>query len=304
MDQLKQLAILSKSVYGFDKTIEKYSDNIELFQSYFSTKSQLNNLIEQLYDEAETEALTEQKELEQLQRQQQLNENALQKEQYEIHTESQQVIVEESPQFVHQLCDATVQEGDKYKFECQVIGSPMPTIEWFKDGISIKSYPDYLSKYENGHCVLSIEETFTEDSACFMCQAINPLGTAETTARLFVKETEAKNILLPPNFIKPLQNCAASSGASLLLECTVEGNPLPTVQWFKDDICIDNVPSYGITYNNGEAILRLDDLTKNDQAIYTCKATNVLGLDQCAASIEVNDVNHLQKPNGNLNFCV
>lgn len=375
LERLNQLASVSKTVYGFDKTMDKYSDNIELFQSFFTTKSQLNGLIEQFYDQRETERQEQERrelhdrrererqererldrdriererverveqerierlererleverleierieserrlererieneriewtrieekrreheqrereiterEFEQMQRQQ--HEELLEIQQFEYH---EAVTAQEAPRFLRPLCDATIQEGNQFQFECQVVGNPAPIVEWAKDGISIERYPDYVPRNENGLCTLSIAETFTEDSACFMCRARNPMGTAETKARLLVVEAEPENILVPPKFIKPLRSFNLSKGASLLLECLVEGNPLPTVQWYKNEQCIDNSSQYEITYNNGGAILRLDNVSADDQAVYTCTAKNMLDVAQSAAVVNVDD---------------
>ena len=64
---------------------------------------------------------------------------------------------------------------------------PIPQVRWFKDGMSIENNPDYLVSYENGACSLTIEETFTEDSAVFTCQAWNSAGQTETCGSLRVK---------------------------------------------------------------------------------------------------------------------
>lgn len=380
LERLNQLASVSKTVYGFDKTMDKYSDNIELFQSFFTTKSHLNGLIEQFYDQRETERREQEqrdqeqreqererlereqcerdrlererldrervdrerfdreriererldreriekerldreriereqferdrlererrdhelreherretqekkRESEQLQRQQ--HEELLEIQQFEYH---EAVTAQEAPRFIRPLCDATTQEGNQFQFECQVVGNPVPTVEWAKDGISIDRYPDYVPRNENGLCTLSIAETFTEDSALFTCRAKNAMGTSETAARLLIVDAEPENTLLPPKFIKPLQNFNLSKGASLLLECLVEGNPLPEIQWNKNDECIDNSPQYEITYNNGEAILRLDNVSAGDQAVYTCTAKNMLDVAQSAAVVNVDDI--------------
>lgn len=71
------------------------------------------------------------------------------------------------------------------------------------------------------------------------------------------------------------------------MECTVEGNPLPTVQWFKNESNIDNSPDYIITYNNGEAVLKFEEVFVEDQATYTCKATNQVGQASTSASLSV-----------------
>lgn len=87
--------------------------------------------------------------------------------------------------------------------------------------------------------------------------------------------------------MKELQPSSAREGSSYSLECIVKGNPLPTVQWYKNDINIDNSPDYVITFNNGEAILKFDEVFLEDKAIYTCKATNRLGQSSTTASFDV-----------------
>lgn len=69
----------------------------------------------------------------------------------------------------------------------RVAGLPMPEVTWYKDGIAIQNNPDYQTTFDQGVCTLTIEETFTEDSAKFICRAVNAAGTAETNATLSVK---------------------------------------------------------------------------------------------------------------------
>lgn len=136
-------------------------------------------------------------------------------------------------------------------------------------------------------CTLTIEETFAEDSARYTCKAINAAGSADTTATLSVKETEPEEQLIPPNFVKFLEPNTAREGSMFEFTCKVEGNPLPTVQWFKSSECIDNSPDYIITYNNGEAILKFENVFLDDRAEYTCKASNEVGTAQTTANLIV-----------------
>lgn len=92
------------------------------------------------------------------------------------------------PEFTVPLYDATIQEGERFTFECRVVGHPRPDINWHKDGIPILNNPDYLTNSEpDGLCSLTIEETFAEDSAKFSCTATNEAGSAGTEAVLKVK---------------------------------------------------------------------------------------------------------------------
>lgn len=222
-----------------------------------------------------------------------------------------------APEFIVPLSDATVQEGKEFNFECRLIGQPTPEIVWYKDGISILNNPDYVTTYTNGICTLKIEETFAEDSAKYTCRAFNIRGSVETSATLtvtgstcyyfiyclfyFVCNNNLKFLILEtvteeqpsaPVFVKELQPSSAREGSSHRLECTVEGNPLPTVQWYKNDINIDNSPDYVITFNNGEAILKFDEIFLEDKALYTCKAMNRWGQLSTTASLDVERKNY------------
>lgn len=192
-----------------------------------------------------------------------------------------------APEFTTALSDAVIQEGSKFTFICRVTGNPIPVVTWYKDGISIQSNPDYQTTYDSGLCTLTIEETFAEDSAKYTCKAVNEVGSAETSSTLSVKEAEPSEQLIPPTFVKLLQPGSANEGTEFKFECKVEGNPLPTVQWYKNLECIDNSPDYVITFNNGEAILKFEKTTISDKAEYTCKATNEAGTAQSTASLSV-----------------
>ncbi|XP_075228866.1 zormin isoform X2 [Lycorma delicatula] len=214
--------------------------------------------------------------------------------------EESQLLAEQTsipPSFVIPLVEnAIIDEGNKFTFECRVTGIPVPEISWLKDGISIQNNPDYQTRFNDGLCSVTIEETFAEDSAIFTCRAHNIAGISETSCRLSVKECEPEEQFMGPNFTQPLIPLTTCEGAPCTLTCKVEGNPLPTVQWFKDDICIDNNPDYSITYNNGDAVLQIEQATLADQAEYSCRAANKIGTDSSSAKLTVKPKEPLEGP--------
>ncbi|XP_036215599.2 uncharacterized protein zormin isoform X14 [Bactrocera oleae] len=210
----------------------------------------------------------------------------------EIFTEIKYV----SPRFNRQLKDAITREGDKFTFECEVIGNPEPAVEWFKDGISIQNNPDYKTTYERGTCRLVIEETFTADSARFSCRASNLVGSNETSGNLSVRENAIEMQMVPPRIIRFLESGKATEGSTFQFLCVVSGNPLPTVQWYKNDKCIDDSPDYVINYNNGEATLRFEEVFLEDDAVYTCSASNPAGIEHCSASLIVEPLEPTEVP--------
>ncbi|XP_062127950.1 titin isoform X1 [Drosophila sulfurigaster albostrigata] len=201
-----------------------------------------------------------------------------------------------SPLFVRPLKDALTREGDRFVFECEVTGTPEPSVEWFKDGISIQSNADYKTSFDKGICRLVIEETFAADTARFSCRASNLVGTCDTNATLTVRENAAELQLVPPRIVRFLESGKATEGTSFQFSCVVSGVPLPTVQWFKNDKCIDDSQDYVISYNNGEATLRFEEVFLEDDAVYTCSASNPTGIEHCSASLIVEPLEPTELP--------
>ncbi|KAI8039392.1 hypothetical protein M5D96_008116 [Drosophila gunungcola] len=201
-----------------------------------------------------------------------------------------------SPLFIRPLKDAVTREGDRFVFECEVTGTPEPAVEWFKDGISIQNNSDYKTTFDKGICKLVIEETFAADSARFSCRASNLVGTCDTNATLCVRENAAEVQLVPPRILRFLESGKATEGSSFRFACVVAGVPLPTVQWFKNDKCIDDSPDYVISYNNGEATLKFEEVFLEDDAVYTCSASNPAGIEHCSASLIVEPLEPTELP--------
>lgn len=273
MKDLKKLVNLSYDAFGMDKTGTRVSDSETLFESLSKLRSDVSNIIV-TFKNVENEKIQIETETEKIIKSQ--NE-------HEVLT----VISYEPPSFTQLLQSAVIQEGQRAVLECKITGFPEPKIEWLKDGISIDGNHDYRTTYNKGLCTLSIDETFIPDSASFTCRGTNSVGMAETTATLSVKEFHDDKQLAPPVFTKYLTSGKAREGSAYEFHCTVEGNPLPEIQWFKNDVCIDNSRDYVITFNNGEIMLRFEEVFLEDKAVYICKAINSVGTDQCWASLDV-----------------
>ena len=90
------------------------------------------------------------------------------------------------PRFIIPLQDAELSEGQRFTFECKLECEGTPKVEWFKDDLPLTS-PDYQTGYKGGTCTLTIEETFSEDTAKYTCRATTPAGHVDTTAFLKVR---------------------------------------------------------------------------------------------------------------------
>lgn len=75
-----------------------------------------------------------------------------------------------------------------YRLEVKVKGKPKPKGKWYKQGIEIVSSQEFqIEEFEDGTSVLTIAETFPDDTGEITFEAYNPLGVSTTTAYLSVE---------------------------------------------------------------------------------------------------------------------
>ena len=82
-----------------------------------------------------------------------------------------------------------VDDGAHLTMTCRLIGSPTPTVTWYKNTVEMTSGPDIRINYEpeSGVCTLEIIEVFPDDAGEIICKALNQFGEAMTSATLIVQ---------------------------------------------------------------------------------------------------------------------
>uniref|UniRef100_A0A914C898 Ig-like domain-containing protein n=1 Tax=Acrobeloides nanus TaxID=290746 RepID=A0A914C898_9BILA len=110
----------------------------------------------------------------------------------------------------------------------------------------------------------SISSTSTTTSM----STIKPVFVTTLPAKLYVKEND-----------------------NIYLKCSYKGSPYPTIQWKKNGNLIGNNNKYRIIDEDGVTILYISYVEKNDNALFTCDATNAVGIIQtsCFLSIETEE---------------
>ena len=74
--------------------------------------------------------------------------------------------------------------------EVKVKGKPKPQGKWFKQGIEIVPSQEFqIEELEDGTSVLTIAETYPDDTGEIVFEAHNPLGVSTTTTYLSVEGT-------------------------------------------------------------------------------------------------------------------
>ena len=73
-------------------------------------------------------------------------------------------------------------------FEIHIESEKPVEVRWFKDNLPLNS-PDYETRHEGNIASLTIEETFSEDTARYTIKVSNMYGEVESSAYLHVKGT-------------------------------------------------------------------------------------------------------------------
>lgn len=90
--------------------------------------------------------------------------------------------------------------------EVKVKGKPKPEGKWYKQGVEIISSQEFLiEEFEDGVSVLTIAETFLDDTGEIVFEAHNPLGVSTTTGYLSVEGNLFFSKVLKKNFANSLK---------------------------------------------------------------------------------------------------
>lgn len=282
IEDLNRLSQLSVDIFGEDKTENLRADNLFIFQSFEKMKSDIVDVVKDLKAKEDPVAMINE-----------IDKNILVIESVEVKSENVHEIVPvaeegEPPKFLRYLESSEVTEGESFAFECVVKGTPDPSIQWTRYNSPIVEGQKHRISSAVGKCRLQIENVSKSDAAVYSCIATNKSGTSQSTANLIVNDApKEESHLAPPTFVRLLQNAYANERSSFEFNCLVAGNPLPTVQWFRNDNCVDNNASYNITYNNGLASLQIPHVKVENQGIFTVKASNEVGHNECSAIFSV-----------------
>ncbi|XP_012874877.1 PREDICTED: myosin light chain kinase, smooth muscle isoform X1 [Dipodomys ordii] len=189
------------------------------------------------------------------------------------------------PRFESKPQSQEVTEGQVVKFRCEVSGIPKPEVTWSLEGIPVRSQASILEIYEDGGshylCLLRAQ---ARDTGRYSCTASNSQGQASCSWTLLVERPAIMRVA--PSFSSVLKDCTVIEGQDFVMQCSVQGTPVPRISWLLNGQPIQYARS---TCKAGVAELHIQDALPEDRGIYTCLAENSLGQVSCSARVTVHE---------------
>uniref|UniRef100_A0A8C6FW78 Obscurin n=1 Tax=Moschus moschiferus TaxID=68415 RepID=A0A8C6FW78_MOSMO len=107
----------------------------------------------------------------------------------------------------------------------------------------------------------------------------------ETTHRTYVYQTSDTPAASPPSMQVTIEDVQAQSGGTAQFQAVIEGNPQPTVTWYKDGTQLGADPRLSQQQEGTTYSLVLRDVAQHDAGVYTCLAHNPGGQVLCKAEL-------------------
>lgn len=154
----------------------------------------------------------------------------------------------------------TVAQGSAVELPCVGRGNPLPTYRWSFHGKDL-SIDNVLYGQRGGN--LFIKNAQTVNSGDYTCNISNSHGSAIVKTQLIVTLPLSVKIDPPKQIV--------DSGQSAFFNCSVNGYPIKSIQWYKNGHLL--VKEDRMTIQD-ETYLTINKVNRMDQAMYQCVITN------------------------------
>ncbi|KAL1432471.1 hypothetical protein MTO96_013227 [Rhipicephalus appendiculatus] len=212
----------------------------------------------------------------------------------DVKTKPEARVPGEKPEFVIELKNADLLEGQPLHLVGKVKSDSPFTTEWFKDGEKLEpSSRVALSQEPDGTVLLSIDHATPADAGKYVCVAKNPEGKAESKSAVKVAELPKYE----PKIVDELKPAVFKEGEPGKLEAKVSGDPMPDVKWLKDGKELpDDNRIRSTTSPGGDVALTIDPVKPEDAGKYDLVAANDEGECRTSAPVSVDHAPKFVKP--------
>ncbi|XP_037102047.1 obscurin-like protein 1a [Syngnathus acus] len=218
-------------------------------------------------------------------------------------------ISDDKPRFLIKPLSLRVDRGEDAAFSCKVWGTPLPEVQWEKDGKKLndifESAHFCISLQDGGWSQLKIYRTRMPDKGVYTCKAVNCKGEALAGAMLLVepvpeREDSRKSSqwldklsllrLREESSVSPskAKKFVVAEGKHAKFRCFVTGKPKPEIIWKKDGVPLQAGRRHLIFEDReGYYTLKVLYCKVQDTGLYACVASNALGNTLSAVHLTV-----------------
>lgn len=178
----------------------------------------------------------------------------------------------EKPEIIEPLKSTIIREGETITFTTQVIGTPHPKVQWFKNGKEIKEN----TRVDKDVYSLTIVTATENDSGEYTLKATNDVGTAFSGFTLTVEDSGIR--YEPPIFIERFEKTTVKQNETIILKAKVYAVPPPEVTWLRNNKPIQISDRIKPQFDGENITLTITNAdSETDSGDYKCIASNIIG---------------------------
>ncbi|XP_064650190.1 hemicentin-1-like isoform X2 [Lineus longissimus] len=165
----------------------------------------------------------------------------------------------------------SVIKGHSVAIVCPAIGTPPPTVLWFRDGLPLTMDLNPHMQLQDNDRILKILSSRVVDRARYACRAHNPAGEVERYFNL--------DVLVPPriNGSEKIQEMSVIVNRGTVISCPASGIPAPNIDWYWEGKRLTVLSNPNLRFLSGGRQLQIISAQLLDIGQYKCVASNQAG---------------------------
>ncbi|KAK6634651.1 hypothetical protein RUM43_012052 [Polyplax serrata] len=176
----------------------------------------------------------------------------------------------------------SVHLGKTADLQCSHQGFPITSVQWLKDGQSLRFGPRIRQVTNTQIQIFSVSK---EDRGMYQCVVKNDIEMCQGSAELRLGEVY-------PQFLYKFIEQTMQPGPSVSLKCSASGNPTPQISWLLDGFPLQHsdrliIGQYVTVFGDVVSHVNVSSVKAEDGGEYECVAENKAGKSSHSAWLNV-----------------
>lgn len=202
----------------------------------------------------------------------------------------------DAPKILNPLSAQVVKTNSTLKLCINYSGTPLPTIEWRRNGKSLDTGGDTkIETSPNKSSTLVVKMMDRNKGGKYEAVVTNKFGEARSTASILVCDLKETPDIIAPRFIEPLHPTLVRCGDVVILQAVVHSIPNCKFQWTCHGKPVMLSNNLRIVTHDNKSILIVRQFKKAHEGVYSCRAENVGGSVTSTASVRIRTVKDMSQ---------